>query len=221
MDHTSMENTSDLTLPGLIHDLNNVFQTLVDAADVLSSDPRWSHISASIFRSIERGKEITMSMQAADQPSAPFETVLYNARTLVEDSMILRRGPKVHFSCRVEPSLVLRNAWAWERVLINLFCNAVQAMPQGGIISVDACRKNGCIEIVVADEGCGIPPELLAVIFDPHVSTKALGGLGLHIVYSIVKQEAGDVRVANREGIGAEFTITVPAEPVHSRSVSA
>ena len=83
-------------------------------------------------------------------------------------------------------------------MLINLFCNAVQAMPQGGTIFVDAWRKHNDIQIVVADEGCGIAPELLAVIFDPHVSTKALGGLGLHIVNSIVKQEAGEVRAANR-----------------------
>jgi len=121
----------------------------------------------------------------------------------------------------VEPALVLRNAWAWERVLINLFCNAVQAMPQGGTIFVEACRMNGNIQIVVADEGPGIAPELLAVIFDPHVSTKVLGGLGLHIVHSIVTQEAGEVRVSNRQGAGAEFTITLPAEPVLSRSVTA
>jgi signal transduction histidine kinase len=216
-----MDPLVDLALPGLIHDLNNVFQTLMDAADALSDDPRWAAVSAAIFRSIERGKEITQSMQAIDQPSAPFETVLYNARTLVEDSMMSRRGPAIQFVSRVEPALVLRNAWAWERVLINLFCNAVQAMPQGGTISVDASRNNGNIQIVVADEGCGIAPELLAVIFDPHVSTKTLGGLGLHIVNSIVKQEAGEVRAANRNGRGAEFTITLPAEPVLSRSVSA
>jgi len=211
----------DLALPGLIHDLNNVFQTLMDGADALSVDPRWAHLSAAIFRSVERGREITLSMQAIDQPTAPFETVLHNARTLVEDSMMSRRGAKIQFDCRIEPALTLRNAWAWERVLINLFCNAVQAMPQGGTIFVSACRKNGAIQIVVADEGCGIAPELLAVIFDPRVSTKPLGGLGLHIVYSIVKQEAGEVRAANREGCGAEFTITLPAEPVLLRSVSA
>jgi C4-dicarboxylate-specific signal transduction histidine kinase len=216
-----MEPLLDLALPGLIHDLNNVFQTLMEAADALSDDPRWTGLSAAIFRSIERGKEITLSMQATDQPSAPFETVLYNARTLVEDSMMSRPGPKIEFVSHVEPALVLRNAWAWERVLINLFCNAVQAMPQGGTISTAACRKSGSIQIVVADEGCGIAPELMAVIFDPHVSTKTLGGLGLHIVNSIVKQEAGEVRVANRSGRGAEFTITLPAEPVLSRRVGA
>ncbi len=216
-----MDPLLDLALPGMVHDLNNVFQTLMDAADTLSGDPRWAHLSAAIFRSVERGREITQSMQAIDQPSAPFETVLENARTLVEDSMMSRLGPKIQFECRIEPDLVLRHAWAWERVLINLFCNAVQAMPQGGTIFVDARREHDDIQIVVADEGSGIAPELLAVIFDPRVSTKTLGGLGLHVVQSIVKQEAGEVRAANRDGRGAEFTITLPAQPVISRVVSA
>jgi signal transduction histidine kinase len=216
-----MDPLTDLALPGLIHDLNNVFQTLMDAADTLSGDPRWAHLSAAIFRSVERGREITQSMQAIDQPSAPFETVLENARTLVEDSMMSRPGPKIQFECRFEPGLVLRHAWAWERVLINLFCNAVQAMPQGGTIFVDARRQHNDIQIVVADEGSGIAPELLAVIFDPRVSTKILGGLGLHVVHSIVKQEAGEVRAANRDGRGAEFTITLPVQPVITRVVSA
>jgi signal transduction histidine kinase len=216
-----MDPLLDLALPGLVHDLNNVFQTLMDSADTLAGDPRWAHLSAAIFRSVERGREITQSMQAIDQPSAPFESVLDNARTLIEDSMMSRTGPKIQFDCRIEPDLVLRHAWAWERVLINLFCNAVQAMPQGGTIFVDARRRNDEIQIVVADEGSGIAPELLAVIFDPRVSTKTLGGLGLHVVQSIVKQEAGEVRAANRDGCGAEFTITLPAQPAVSRSVSA
>jgi signal transduction histidine kinase len=216
-----MDPLTDLALPGLIHDLNNVFQTLMDAADTLSGDPRWAHLSAAIFRSVERGREITQSMQAIDQPSAPFETVLENARTLVEDSMMSRPGPKIQFECRFEPGLVLRHAWAWERVLINLFCNAVQAMPQGGTIFVDARRQHNEVQIIVADEGSGIAPELLAVIFDPRVSTKILGGLGLHVVHSIVKQEAGEVRAANRDGRGAEFTITLPVQPVITRVVSA
>jgi signal transduction histidine kinase len=106
-------------------------------------------------------------------------------------------------------------------VLINLFCNAVQAMPQGGTIFVDARRMHNAIQIVVADEGPGIAPELLAVIFDPRVSTKTLGGLGLHVVHSIVKQEAGEVRAANRDGRGAEFTITLPAQLAVARVVNA
>src|ERR1700687_3156695 len=104
-----MNPTADLALPGLIHDLNNVFQTLMDAADTLAGDPRWEPLSAAIFRSIERGREITLSMQAIDPAAAPFETVLRNARTLVEDSMTLRHGAQIRFVAQVEPAMVLRN----------------------------------------------------------------------------------------------------------------
>jgi signal transduction histidine kinase len=211
----------DLALPGMIHDLNNVFQNLVEAADLLSDDPRWSSVSASILRSIERGKEITMSMYAIGEQQAFFQTVLDNATAFVQDSVVLRQGPEIRFDSIVEPGLALRHPWAWERVLINLFLNSVRAMPGGGTISSHASRNNGDIQIVVADDGGGIAPELLPVIFEPHVSTKPLGGLGLHIVHSIVKREQGEVRVANREGGGAVFTITIPARLSLTRTASA
>lgn len=201
--------SEDLTLPGMIHDLNNVFQHLVEAADLLSGDPRWSPLSASILRSIERGKEITLSMYAMAEPPAVFQSVLDKAILFVEDSVTLRHGPPIRFAASIEPGLALRHPWAWERVLMNLFLNSVRAMPDGGTISVQACRREGGIEIVVADEGCGIAPDLLPVIFDPHVSTKPLGGMGLHVVHSIVQREQGQVRAANREGGGAVFTITI------------
>ena len=212
-----MDQTIDLTLPGVIHDLNNVFQTLVEAADLLSGDSRWAPLAAAILRSIERGKRLTASLQATEQPAAPFETILSNAMAFVEDSLISGRGPRICFTCDVQPDLELRSTWAWERVLINLFSNAVHAMPLGGTIDVRARRVDAQIELRVRDEGPGIAPEILDSLFRPHVSTKALGGLGLHIVETIVEQEGGEVRAANRDDrSGAEFIITVPG-PLHAR----
>jgi signal transduction histidine kinase len=205
----------------LIHDLNNIFQTLIDAADLLSHDPRWAPVSSAMLRSIERGRVVTLSLQTAGQPSAPLETVLGNAQSFVEDSLIVGRGPRIQFTSDLEPGLVLRQSWAWERVLINLFSNAVRAMPEGGTISTQARRRNGHIQIVVADEGSGIPPELLANLFQANVSTKSAGGLGLHIVQTIAKQQDSEVRAANRDGRGAEFTISIPAEPILTRIAKA
>jgi two-component system sensor kinase FixL len=213
-----MNLATDLTLPGYVHDLNNVFQTLVEAADLLSGDPRWAPVSAVILRSIERGKGITESMQQAEEAPAPFETILNNAIAFAEDSLIGGRGPEIHFVCAVEPGIELRRTWAWERVLINLFSNAMRAMPDGGTIYVSARQNRGHAEIVVRDEGDGIAPEILADLFRPHVSTKARGGLGLHIVETIVRQEDGEVRAANRaDARGAEFVITLPAEKPDAR----
>jgi signal transduction histidine kinase len=89
----------------------------------------------------------------------------------------------------------------------------MRAMPEGGTIYISARIGEGNAEIVVRDEGDGIAPEILADLFRPHVSTKARGGLGLHIVETIVKQDDGKVRASNRaDGRGAEFVITIPAE---------
>ena len=206
-----MKTREDLTLSGLVHDLNNVFQTLVDAADVLAGDPRYAKLSAAILRSVERGKNIAAGLQAGSGAGTPFEQILANAIAFVEDSVAAGRGPDISFACDVEPGIELGGHWAWERVLINLFLNAMHAMAAGGTIHVRACRVAGQVEIVVRDEGAGIAPEVLDHLFLPHVSTRS-SGLGLHIVETIVKQDGGCVRAANRSDThGAEFTITLPS----------
>lgn len=213
----------DLRLPGLVHDLNNVFQILVEAAELLPADPETAFLSAAILRSVERGRNLTASIESAEGESATFENILEGAISFVEDSLIGRRGRKIRFTRSVERGIELRRNWAWERVLINLFSNAVLAMPEGGVIHVSARHVSAhhapapahqgaaAVEIVVRDQGPGIAPEILAGIFKPHVSTRG-SGLGLHIVETIVKRDGGEVRASNRaEGRGAEFTITVPS----------
>jgi signal transduction histidine kinase len=209
-----MKTREDLTLSGLVHDLNNVFQTLVDAADLLAGDARYAKLSAAILRSVERGKNIAAGIQAGTGEDTPFEQILGNAIAFVEDSLEAGRGPEITFACDVEPGIELGGHWAWERVLINLFLNAMRAMPSGGTIQVCARTTGGHIQIVVRDEGSGIAPGLLDRLFQPHVtsgSSAGSSGLGLHIVETIVKEDGGYVRATNRtDARGAEFTITLP-----------
>src|SRR5262249_49061913 len=133
-----MNSEKDLTLPGLVHDLNNVFQALVDAADLLSSDPRWSHVSAAILRHVERGYHIAASLAAGSGASASVEHIVANAVSFVQDSMLAAKGPRLNFTCQADPDLALQRAWAWERVFINLFLNSARAMKSGGTIHVRA-----------------------------------------------------------------------------------
>jgi two-component system NtrC family sensor kinase len=201
----------DLTVSGLIHDLNNVFQTLVEAADRLSDDPQWNQLSQVIFRSVERGQRISLSLQSVESPGAPFESILDDAIAFVEDARPATRWPLIRFERNVVGDIGLRRNWAWERVLINLFLNAAQAMPDGGTIEVEAQPSGSDFLIVVRDTGTGIAPQLLDQLFKPHISTKPHGGMGLHVVETIIQQDGGTVQARNREdGPGAEFLITVP-----------
>lgn len=98
-----------------------------------------------------------------------------------------------------------------QQVIVNLLVNAIHAMPEGGTLTL-ATRDVGedAVEIDVADTGAGLPPELLAELFQPFVTRKKDGtGLGLWISRSIVERYGGDIRAANRgDGrAGAAFTV--------------
>src|ERR1700722_4565685 len=154
----------DLRLPGLVHDLNNVLQTLLDAADLLASDPKSAEfVAAAILRCVERGQNLTAAIESAEGDAASFESILKGAISFILDSQgaSLTKGRKIRFTQSIERGIELRRNWAWDRVLINLFSNAVRAMPEGGTIHVSARRSAQGIEIVVGDEGPGIAPELL------------------------------------------------------------
>lgn len=211
-------------LPGLLHDLNNIFQTLVDAADLLSEDPQWKPVSAAILRSVERGRHVALSLEANRRTSLPFRTILDNSIAFVEDARMVARGPAIRFLCNIDDTIELPGNWAWERVLINLFLNAMRAMPEGGVIQVDAYQsgwEGSQILITVRDSGCGIPPDMLERMFEPGVSSGGSSGLGLHVVRTIVEEHGGSVSAANRsDGPGAEFSISVPGalrtQPAHA-----
>lgn len=211
----------DLVVPGLIHDLNNVFQTLVDAADLLSADPNWVYISAALIRNVERGKRIVASLQAGGT-GASLGDILNDAITFVQDAHMVGGQPlAVRFECDVEPEIVLRRNWAWERAFINLFVNSMRAMPDGGTIRVRARRDGGSLIISVRDEGSGIPDGVLNSLFEAHVSTHGSSGLGLHIVETIVKQDGGEVTANNAPEGGAEFVITLPESAAAPRQAGA
>ncbi|MCI0468617.1 MAG: ATP-binding protein, partial [Nitrospirae bacterium] len=103
-----------------------------------------------------------------------------------------------------------------EQVFRNLLSNAIDAMPNGGNIYINACRakkKDGFIEISVRDEGTGIDEENIHKVFDPFFTTKKLGkgtGLGLSICYGIIKSHGGDISVESVMGKGSVFSILLP-----------
>ncbi len=98
-------------------------------------------------------------------------------------------------------------------VLINLLKNALEAMPQGGEITIASRVRGTNVEISVSDTGEGIPPEVAGNIFQPYFTTKEKGtGLGLAICQSIIQEHGGCLFADSTPGRGATFTIQLPLE---------
>lgn len=128
----------------------------------------------------------------------------------------------VDVRCRMHP--LVPKLWCdgpkMKQVLLNLVLNAVQAMPEGGTLTLTACpsppeiQEVPAVHITVSDTGTGIPAELQSRVFDPFFTTKDQGtGLGLAIVHALVEAHHGRIDVESRPGHGTSFVITLPRGP--------
>jgi len=138
------------------------------------------------------------------------------ATPMLEDA-----GVQVQVVVPDQPVDLLADSVQLELALLNLISNSVDAMSSGGRLTVRLERVNDRLCLEIEDTGSGIPPELVPHIFDPWVTTKAQGkgsGLGLSIARQVVGSHGGTIRVDNRPGKGAVFTIDLPAaQGIHPR----
>jgi signal transduction histidine kinase len=209
-----MEESVDLTRESLIHDLNNVFETITEASELLRGDRRWKPLAATLSRTVVRGKRL---LGAIPDSTPNLAAIVEDAIQSVTDYCVAARKPRMRFVRQIPVDFRLPGSSKdWERVFANLFLNAAQVMKKPGRIDIGAQHVDGSLTITVADNGPGIPAEILPRLFRPNVSTKVSGskrsGLGLHIVDSIVNKYSGSVTAENRvRTTGAIFTILLPA----------
>ena len=115
---------------------------------------------------------------------------------------------------------VALHANSFRRVLLNLVNNAVEAMPNGGALTLSGRVQCDAVRLDLTDSGCGIPPEQMGMLFSPLHTTKPEGtGLGLYLAREIVAAHEGEIEVASEPGMGATFTITLPRLAAEASSI--
>jgi PAS domain S-box-containing protein len=108
-----------------------------------------------------------------------------------------------------------------KQALLNLVKNAQAAMPTGGRLTIGTAATGDALALTVADTGVGIPEDNLPKIFEPYFSTKESGsGLGLTLVFKIIKEHRGEISVQSKEGEGTVFRIVLPVPQKETRLLS-
>jgi signal transduction histidine kinase len=119
-------------------------------------------------------------------------------------------GKEIVLELKSVPS-VMGNRDALAQVFINLVLNAAEAMENGGTLTISTRRFKDQVQIIFADTGIGIPPEMLDRIFDPFTTTKNSGsGLGLFVSYGIIEGHHGSIKVDSTPNKGTTFTVSLP-----------
>jgi two-component system, NtrC family, sensor kinase len=218
---------------GIAHELNNPINNIYLTAETLLEDyetlspPEGKELVLDVLNQAERAGEIVRNLLDFSRSQTPSFTtlslreVIERTRKLVKNQIMLA-GIKVKVNIPPEIPGIRGNSRNLEQIFLNLFINAIQAMPGGGTISVEAYRHgNDQVRIDVKDTGKGIESEHLQHIFEPFFTTKGVGrgtGLGLAVTYALVKRHGGTIEVASEIGVGTAFTVLLPIPRVEETS---
>jgi signal transduction histidine kinase len=176
----------------------------------------------------ERAGLLTRQLQSAGRPLVPSTTVVDVAAVLREAEPLLRRlvgtGVSLHLVPGEVPLRVRAEASQVEQIVVNLALNARDAMPTGGVLTIETGEVTGLARLSVTDTGSGIDPAIQGRMYEAFATTKVRpkssgssghSGLGLAVVRALVAQLSGSIHMTTVAGHGTTFSIDLPqsAEP--------
>ena len=220
---------------GIAHDFNNLLMGIqgnisLSLLDV-GTDSQFSKNLKKIEQYVQNGVDLTKQLLGFAR-GGKYEISLLNLSKLLKEQnlMFSRTNKDIVFENESNPDLwsVEADRGQIEQVLMNLYLNAIQAMPGGGTLTTRTenividqdqyspyfVKAGRYIRITIEDTGVGIDEKIQPRIFDPFFTTKEMGrgtGLGLASVYGIVKNHEGFINVYSKKGQGARFEINLPA----------
>lgn len=218
---------------GVAHDFNTLLGSILGYTEMVLDDldagQPLHRVAKQIHRAAERGAALTRQLLAFSRRQVLQPRILDLNKVVSDlDELFKRLIPanielgREHATC----SLPVRvDSSQLEQVLMNLVVNAVDAMPKGGRLEVETrlvpaaeslcghAGEEGCVQLIVRDNGHGMDTPTMNRIFEPFFTTKEPGkgtGLGLSTVYGIITQSGGTVTVESEVGLGTTFTICLP-----------
>ncbi len=210
---------------GIAHQLNNPLNNISTSCQILQEDLEavlpvdlalTRQMLDNIYQEVSRSRDIVKGLLEFAREtdfclkSVPLQAVVQRAVTLVSSEV--PTGVRILTDIPADIVLPL-DSQRFQEVLLNLTINAIHAITPPGVISLSATSEPGSTEVVlqVIDTGAGIAPEHLGRIFDPFFTLKDTGtGLGLSVVFGIIKKHGGTISVESAVGEGTTFIIRLP-----------
>jgi len=226
---------------GVAHNFNNLLQMVMGAGQAALAKLKSGKVGqcgdaiATILNSCERGADIVRRIKEFTDVGAEEveQARSFDLAELVQEAVELTKPFWKDLPTFKKYKINLINAKQCfvkgkpseiYEVLVNLIKNALEAMPQGGCLTISTRSEKGKIHLTVSDTGQGIPEGDLQRIFEPFFTTKGLksSGLGLSSSYGIVKKHGGEIHVESALGTGARFTVILPKAkpPAKKRATS-
>jgi two-component system NtrC family sensor kinase len=210
---------------GIAHELNNplnniglTVEALLDGFDDYEKADKLKMLE-DVRTQLDRASATVRNLLDFTRVDSPVFVPVSLAEVAAESARLVSNEARisgVQIDLQLSPDLcpARGNPRDLQQVFLNLFLNAIQAMPNGGTLTVTgAVSDDEFLRIDVTDTGVGIPEENLSLIFDPFFTTKEVGkgtGLGLSVSYGIVQKHHGKLEVHSRVGVGTTFTLWIP-----------
>ena len=207
----------------IAHEIRNPLAAMRGSIQMLRADMEGesaqTELMEIILRESDRLNRIISDFLSYARPRSIIRSRTDVGNLLRETFTLMRHSPEVTDQQKLEeqlpdePLLAEVDAEQLRQVFWNLARNALQAMPAAGTLRAEIGRNsNGRLRITFADTGCGMSPEQVERLFEPFSSTTGGSGLGLSIVYQIIRDHGGTINARSREGQGTTIMIELPGE---------
>ncbi len=205
---------------GMAHEIKNpltAIKTFTEHLPGRSSDAAFiRQFTRIVGAEVDKIDSIVKQLLTFSKPTAPHLERM-NIIQIVDDTLYLLEAELVQHKIRLEKKYYAAIVWIngdkkqLQQAFLNLFLNAIQAMPQGGKLGVCVEIKSDLINVLISDTGCGISKENISHIFDPFFTTKEAGtGLGLAITHGILKEHKCKINIKSQENVGTTFEAIFP-----------